>query len=158
MSYNINRRMVLGLALFGSLCFAQSKPDFSGEWKLNVEKSDFGAVPQKPEGLSRKIEHKDPELKVATTQTAGGNTQTRESKYTTDGKDSMNKYGETEVKSVAKWEGAALNIMTSREVQGNTITQTENWTLSGDGKELIVNNDIKTPMGELKIKLVMDKK
>ena len=48
---------------------AADKPDFSGKWKLNTEKSDFGPMP-KPEKADYVIAHKDPELNVKSTATA----------------------------------------------------------------------------------------
>ena len=45
---NMIRKAMLGLLAIGLVALpglAQSKPDFSGTWKLNVGKSDFGQVP-----------------------------------------------------------------------------------------------------------------
>ena len=40
---------------------AQAATNFSGEWKLNVSKSDFGAMPA-PDSRTDKIAHEDPDL------------------------------------------------------------------------------------------------
>jgi hypothetical protein len=48
---------LLTLAL--GLVQAQAKTDFSGTWKLNAGKSDFGPMPP-PDSMTEKITHADP--------------------------------------------------------------------------------------------------
>lgn len=148
----------LAAILFVCVCglTAADKPDFSGEWSLNASKSDFGPMPA-PEKMIRKIEHKDPDLKIATTTAAQGNERKNEAAYKTDGSESVNKSGSGESKSVVKWEGSNLTIATKREIQGMTIEQNEKWTLSEDGKTLTIEGLLKAPQGELNLKMVMDK-
>ena len=149
--------LTLSLTLGALIGAAAGKPDFTGEWILIPAKSDFGPMPA-PEKLTRKIDHKDPDLKITTITSAQGNERTNDSAYKTDGSESVNKYGQAEAKSVVKWEGSVLTVATKREIQGNTIEQNEKWTLSEDGKTLTVDGNIKAPQGELAIKLVMEKK
>ena len=89
----MNRRVFALSAIVAAACFAapaDSKPDFSGDWKLNVEKSNFGPMPG-PESSTRKIVHKDPEVAVTTTQTGGPQgDMTTDIKFTTDGKEATN--------------------------------------------------------------------
>ena len=143
-------------ALAVGLGIAQAKPNFSGDWKLNSAKSDFGPMPG-PEKMDRKITHEDPSLKFSTTQTGPQGEVTTDMAYTTDGKPSTNKTPRGEVTGAAKWEGDALTISSKREIQGMEITQNERWTLDEDGKTLTINNKINTPQGEFEIKIVMDK-
>ena len=43
--------ITLYLALFGAVFLAaQTKPNFSGTWKINPERSDFGPFPKPAEG------------------------------------------------------------------------------------------------------------
>ncbi len=50
-------------------------------------------------------------------------------------------------------------MITSKfSVQGNDITAVEKWTLSADGKELTSVQSISTPMGEMTMKAVLEKK
>ncbi len=44
-----------------------AKPNYSGTWKLNAAKSDFGPIPG-PDSRTDVIEHNDPALKVSTSQ------------------------------------------------------------------------------------------
>ena len=53
---------VLALALLAGVQPA-GKPNFSGDWKLNLEKSNFGAVPP-PTSITRKIVHAEPSLTI----------------------------------------------------------------------------------------------
>ena len=47
-----------------SATMAADRPDFSGEWNLNIVKSDFGGRKPTPIGAVLKIDHKDPVLKI----------------------------------------------------------------------------------------------
>src|SRR5688500_18844230 len=74
-------------ALVVTLCAAtstaQNKPNFSGTWKLNVDKSDFGGGP-KPSPYIMTIEHKEPNISSIVTIKDGVKDT---SNYTTDDKE-----------------------------------------------------------------------
>lgn len=149
--------LCLSAVLVATASLAAAKPNFSGDWTLNTEKSNFGPMPG-PAKMTRKIAHTEPTLKLATTQVGPQGEVTSELSYTTDGKESVNKVRGSDVKSVAKWDGDALVVDSKREVPGmGEITQKENWSLSGDGKTLTINNHINTPQGEFDITIVFNK-
>ncbi len=135
---------------------AQDKPNFSGTWKLNAAKSDYGPIPA-PEKLQRTIKHSDPDLNISTTQTGQQGESTTELVYTTDGKPVTNKTPRGEVTGNAKWDGNVLVIASKREMQGAEITTNERWTLSEDGKMLTIVIKINAPQGDFEIKTVLDK-
>jgi len=139
-----------------SLATAWARPNFSGDWKLNAAKSDYGPMPG-PEKMERKITHDDPSLKMVTTQTGQQGEVTTELAYKTDGTPSTNKIRGQDVTGVAKWDGDVLTISSKREIQGMEITMNERWSLSEDGKTLSINNKVNTPNGDFEIKIVMDK-
>jgi hypothetical protein len=64
-----------GLMIAASFCFcssiitAQTKPDFSGVWKMNREKSKFPAFPamENIHDVVSKIEHKEPNFSESMT-------------------------------------------------------------------------------------------
>ncbi|MEO7145477.1 MAG: hypothetical protein ABI165_18425, partial [Bryobacteraceae bacterium] len=58
---------VFSLALLAGPASAFATPNFSGDWKLNVSKSEYGRMPA-PESMDRKITHDDPNLQIVTTQ------------------------------------------------------------------------------------------
>jgi hypothetical protein len=140
----MNRRVFALSAIVAAACFAapaDSKPDFSGDWKLNVEKSNFGPMPG-PESSTRKIVHKDPEVAVTTTQTGGPQgDMTTDIKFTTDGKEATN-----DIKTNNK-----LNI------QGMDISSEERMAISDDGKVLTNTQKITTPQGDFEVSLVFEK-
>jgi hypothetical protein len=155
------KNFLSALALTGLLAAslpAADKPNFSGTWKLNTSKSDWGmAAAMAPEKMEQVITHDDPTLKVKTTQTGAQGTNTTESAYTTDGKDSINMLGGQEAKTVATWDGSKLVMKSKRQMQGMDISITGNWTLSADGKTLTIVNSISAPQGEFDIKMVLEK-
>ncbi|HQM70886.1 MAG TPA: hypothetical protein PK521_16390, partial [Bacteroidales bacterium] len=88
--------------------------------------------------------------------------QTFSTKYTLDGKESVNATGRGESKSTATWsaDGKSLTIVTTRTIErdGQTIQMktTEVWTLTGT--QLTIASTSSTPNGERKTTMVYDKK
>ena len=145
---------VAGLAL--GMGQAQAKPNFSGDWKLNVDKSNFGPMPA-PTTMNQKIGHDDPKLKVAVDQTGAQGDVNYEVTYTTDGKETINTIREMETKSTAKWEGDALIVNTTLNAGGADITIKAKWTLSEDGKTFTNSSHLVSPQGEVDFVAVFDK-
>jgi hypothetical protein len=142
------KTMVLaGLVLVMCAVMAQAKSDFTGEWKLDVAKSDFGPMPA-PQSMVQKITHQEPNLKVVSTQVSERGEFTSERNYTTDGKECVNKMRNSEVKSTLKWDGDTLVIDSKLEFQGNPISTSERWSLSGDGKVLTIKSHFSSSQGE----------
>lgn len=135
---------------------AWAKPNFSGTWKLNPGKSNYGPAPV-PDKLERKITHEDPALKMTTTQSGPQGEVTTEISYKTDGSESVNQIRGSDVKSVAKWDGNALTVTSKREIQGNELMFNERWTLSDGGKVLTIVTKITGPQGDFEVTVVMDK-
>ena len=155
------------------------KADFSGTWALNAEKSDFGGGPggppqgqgQPPQGARMRGSGGDFTAKqeanlltVERTMTRqSGETVTTTSKYTLDGKESINTTGRGESKSTATWltDGKTLKIATSRtfdmDGESRTMTSNEEWTLTGAGT-LSIKTTMSTPGGERTRTMVYDKK
>lgn len=135
---------------------AQAKPNFSGEWKLQVAKSEFGPLPA-PTSRTDKITHEDPSLKLTVTQSGQSGEVTYDLNYTTDGKETANQVRGNTLKSVSKWEGDVLVIDTKANFGGNEITIKDKWSLSEDGKTITINRHLAGPQGEADQKLVMEK-
>jgi len=141
------------------LPWAQSKPDFSGTWKLNIDETEFqGAKPsaatytavrtveQKPNALRLKIERVNNGQKsgfnFVTIPIGGGEHVSDEAGIIT-----------------ARWQDETLhfdylyNPATDRQSE-----RTEDWTLSPDKKKLIDQEWLKQPNGrELRYKVVFDR-
>jgi hypothetical protein len=153
-------RGVAGLAaavmLIASAQAATAAPNLSGEWKLNLSKSNYGSFPA-PLGATRKIVHSDPKLSMTTMQRGTKGEVTSQLNYTTDGKESVNPSPNGESKGAAQWIGDKLMIESSREVQGTVLKQKEIWTMSGDGKTLTIDAHVSLPNGEFDVKQVFEK-
>jgi len=156
----MTRRVVtvafVGLLLCCLTLVAADKPDFSGNWKLNVDKSDFGPMP-KPEKADYTIIHKDPEMNVKSVAVGSMGEMTNEVKILTDGTEFTNTVRGQEVKGTAKWEGKTLVVTQKLEIQGTAITFIQKWTLSDDGKSIVQEVNISTPQGEVAQKAILDK-
>jgi hypothetical protein len=133
---------------------SQAAANFSGDWKLNLAKSDYGPVPA-PEFMTRTIKHDDPVLQMSTHQKGAQGETTTALKYTTDGKPVENTTPPS--KGSAKWDGDKLVIDSVRDFQGGDLKFHEVWSLSPDGKVLTINNHATVPQGEFDIVLVFDK-
>jgi hypothetical protein len=159
------------------------KANFSGTWALNAQKSSFGqgqGQGQRPAGQAQPQGQGQGQGQGRGGFGGGGNfvakqdasfltvertrgDQTVTSKYSLDGKESVNSTGRGESKSTAKWsaDGKTLTIVTTRsfERDGQTTTSksTEAWTLTSPTSLSIVSTS-STPNGERKTTMVYDKK
>ena len=153
----LRRCFLAGCALlcFAAL-FAYAKPNFSGDWKLNTAKSDFGQFPA-PSSMTQKITHEDPSLKVSVKVATDQGNFDFDSTYSTDGKETTNTFGPSEMKSVAKWDGDTLTIQTKGKFGDNEVTITDKWQLSEDGKTTTVQRHFASSQGEMDQKIVLEK-
>jgi hypothetical protein len=136
--------------------FAQQKTDFSGTWKLNVAKSDFGVLGG-PTSRTDVITHKEPSLTDSVTaEGAQGKIQYTTS-YTTDGKEAVNKVGEREITSTLKWVGNDLVFTSKLMYNDMPVTGGSTWVLSPDGKTLTVTAHFTSSMGDADQKFVFEK-
>ncbi len=150
---------VIMATVLPAFLFAQKgKVSFAGTWTLNEQKStqQGGGGPQRMGGGSFVIAQE--ENLLTRTRTAQDGT-TRVSKYTLDGKESVNMTGRGESKSTAKWsqDGKTLNLVSKFTVDGNERTSTEVWSLS-DPKTLSIAVTRQGPDGEVKSTMIYDKK
>jgi hypothetical protein len=133
-----------------------ASPNLSGDWKLNVSKSDLGQMPP-PSSMTQKVTHEDPKLKVAVKQSGDMGDMEWEASYTTDGKESVNTIRDSESKSIVKWDGDALTFDTKGKFGDNDFTMKDKWTLSSDGKLLTIERHFSSSYGEGDQKLIFEK-
>lgn len=153
----MSRRLYSSFLLIALAACAGDTPNFSGEWKMNAAKSDFGAMPA-PDVITRSIKHHDPSLEIKTYQKGARGEVTSELKYTTDGKPASNTVQGREAKGTARWEAGTLVIESWLQVQSVEIKSTEVWALSDSGKTLTIRNHVSIPQqGEFDTKLVLEK-
>ncbi len=144
------------IALPVASAFAQQKPNVTGTWKLNVAKSDFGALPG-PESRTDVITHKDPALSNSVSVVGAQGKQEYTLNYTTDGKEALNKIGERELRSTLKWVGNDLAVSVKTTYNGADVTAEGTWVLAPDGKTLTISVHYASAMGETDQKLIFEK-
>jgi hypothetical protein len=158
---------------------AADKPNFSGDWKMNVDKCvfpEFGNMAERMRSgnMTRSIKHEDPKIGMSTKMSGNGQEMVTEVVYSSDGKTMTNKGGMGgggmgggrmggggSAKTKGSWDGAVLVLKTEREInmqgQEMTITSEERWALTDGGKTLVVDTTNNTPMGPMTSKFVFDK-
>jgi hypothetical protein len=176
----ISAFLFMPLALNGQT----GKVNFSGSWTLNAEKSNFGQGQpgqgqppqgQPPQGQGQGMRGGFGGGNFVATQDANllsvdrtrpdqnGTQQTTTSKYTLDGKESVNTSGMGDAKSIASWsaDGNALTIVTTRTFDRNgesmTMKTTEVWSLTSPTTLQVVSTRT-SPNGDRVTTMVYDKK
>jgi hypothetical protein len=144
-------------ALFFLAVSAFGAPNLTGDWKLDLSRSQYGSLPA-PVMVTRKIKQEGVSLSLSTYQKTPQREATSELNYTTDGKVCVNKVANGEAKGTAKWDGNNLVIESFQRVQGAELKSREVWTLAPDGRTLTVATHLTLPQqGEFDVKQVFAK-
>ena len=153
-SRNVCFLILITLLLSASAPFtgAQSKPNLSGTWKMNRDKSKFERGG--PSNISIKFDQQESSLKEALTLTNDGGDRTLNLNYTLDGKESVQSLDGQEVKASAKWEGTTL-IIQFRNDEGFSFTRKV--TMSADGKTMTMNVRQTNQNGEVNDVVLLEK-
>ena len=141
----------------------KSRPDFSGTWRVDKSKSDFGEFSDRP--LSKAdatlvVEHRDPELKVRRMLSLNGQVEVKEFTYYADGRGETNQatIGVGEVKSKTKWDGdrvvSEARVTRRSQTGPYELDVVQKWQVSSDGKTLTNTTTISNQMGAQQVKLV----
>jgi hypothetical protein len=146
------------------MIYAQAgKANFAGSWALNAEKSTMpqgggggGGGGQRMGGGNFTVTQ---EANLLTRTSTGQDGTTRVTKYTLDGKESVNTTGGGESKSTATWsaDGKSLTIVTKSNFNGNERTSSAVWSLI-DAKTLSIVSTRQGQNGEVKTTMIYDKK
>jgi hypothetical protein len=133
------------------------KPNFSGEWSMNAEQSDFGKFP-KPTTITRVITENGADLDIDTTQRGVNGEQTAHVHYRLDGEDTTNQLSSGVGTSHAFWDDQTLVIRTTMKTRSDVdVAMEERWTLSADNKTMVTTSHIETSKGGTDLKLVCDR-
>jgi hypothetical protein len=153
----MGRKLIISILLFAFAAFADdARPNFSGTWKMNAGKSDFGTMPP-PDSRTDTVDHKDPVMKESVSMATGQGDMQWDLTYTTDGKDSKNTVMGSEMTSNAHWDGQTLVVDSKANFGGTDMTIHQTAVLSEDGKTLTRQVHIAGPMGEGDQKIIFDK-
>jgi hypothetical protein len=167
----MNRALIVAVAIGAlvavpALSLAQAKPDFSGSWTLNQDKSDpaparggGGRGGGRGGGVASQMTIKQTPAQLSIERTMAQGAQT--AAYKLDGTESTNTIGAGEAKSKAMWDGSKLVITTSQTLPGRgggdpiNVEVKEVYSLAGGA--LTIERTQTTPMGSQTRKLVYDK-
>ena len=140
--------------------WAQSKPDFSGRWKLNIDETEFPGARPSPAtfGAVRTVEQKQNALRLKLERVNNGQKSGFNFVTIPIGNGEPHVSDEAGI-ITAQWKDETLhfdylyNPGTERQSE-----RTEDWTLSPDGKKLIDHEWVKRSDGrELRYKVVFDR-
>jgi hypothetical protein len=127
---NTLTKLFLFMLTCSAVLSAQTKPNFSGTWELNVGKSDLGGAPITK--LVVQIEHADPVFKYTAKGIADGQDFEETETLTTDGKPGHDSRGAA---VTTRWEGATLVSVATTD-DGRPFYEAR-ITLSADGKTAV---------------------
>ena len=141
----------------------KSHPDFSGTWRLDRSKSDFGAFEDKPLAKADSVlvvEHKGEELKIRRTLSLNGQEEVKDFVYYTDERGETNQatLGVGEVESKTKWDGD--RVVSEARIKRKSwsgpyeLNVVQKWQVSSDGKTLTNATRFSNQMGTQHLKLV----
>jgi hypothetical protein len=152
MSYK--QLIALTLVVIATASWAASAPNFSGQWQLNLSKSNYGPMPG-PTSMLRTITHAEPSLEIVDDQNGGRRTGVSTRKYMTSGQPTTFEVNGAAVEGSAVWEGNSLVVTT--KVNSVGLTFKDKMTLSADGKQLTSNVQIDSNQGPAQVTLVFDR-
>ena len=146
--------LILTLCIFSWLEFAgaQSKPNVSGTWKMNAEKSKFERGG--PKNLTIKFEQQESTLRESLMITNDRGEQTLNFTYTLDGKESVQQVEGQDIKASAKWEGSSLIIEFKNDQGFNFLRKI---AVSADGKTMTASVQQTNPNGTVNDTVILEK-
>lgn len=121
--------MLIG-CLYAAFAAAQAKPNFTGSWKMNPQKSKF--TNGGPDNILIKVDHKEPEFTENWSIATPDGERSFQAKYTIGGKETEQQVMGRTAMTLAKWAGDALVI----EWKAGDGSFNRKLTLSADGKTL----------------------
>lgn len=130
----------------------QARPDVTGAWKMNPQKSKFGPSGG-PSAITISFDQKEA-LLTETLSLVEDAEETLNLTYSTDGKETQNDASGTGVKSTARWKGPVL-IIDWKLSNGNEFTR--KFTVSEDGKTMTVAVHHSRQNGEFDETVVFEK-
>jgi hypothetical protein len=143
------------VGLMATPVFATDHPDMSGTWTIDAQKSDFGQGPV-PDDLQLKLRVEGADFYV--TQSGGGQSDL-DLHFSTDGKEMANDVPGAKITGKHHWEGSVLiGELKIASDDGNTMSFKDRISYSADGKVMTLDRDVSGPMGDGKMKIVLNRK
>jgi hypothetical protein len=126
------------LGLCAVIVDAQSKstrPDFSGKWVLNLEKSKLQIPP--PTSSLFEIDHREPDFRLTRTHVYGDRSDTITMHLTTDGTEYPQQFGELKARTRLYWEGPTLILDMTFNLKHDKGTNVVRYSLKNAGRTLV---------------------
>ena len=132
------------------------RPDFSGTFTLNCQLSELAFL-KPPKMRVDSVVHTEPALTVTTMQidTNGANTTVR--RFTTDDVPVMIEVLGKVRQLRARWEDLELVVETSWDHNGNPRVLTDRWSLTANGRQLVVTRHQQMNGGAVRQRFVLDR-
>ncbi|GJG85703.1 hypothetical protein tb265_08840 [Gemmatimonadetes bacterium T265] len=139
---------------------AGAHPNISGTWELNVAASKFGPQGAPTKGTLTIVQDGDKITRTQMMSTPMGDmTNTMHHTVGVASTDTIRAQGQAmSFTSTTRWDGATLVIDGKAAMQGMDIPVVARYSLSPDGKQLMIDQVVTTPMGEQSTHIVYDKK
>jgi hypothetical protein len=154
----MTKRMIavcLMLFAWAATVCAQNRPDFSGTWKQNMEKSATKSSWLK--SYVNKIELQGTNLKVTITTVGDRGERTYDRAYVIGQENKSQDHDGDQFTTNVKWDGNSLVFENTEKEHEATLTSKETWTLSEDGKTLTKTIHHSGPRGDSDQKYVLEK-
>jgi hypothetical protein len=148
--------VLFAVVMAGTLLLADP-PVYSGKWVLNKEQSQVRTRDGNIPDITLTVEQAADYLKIKQESSSEWMNRDYTLKLNGETQEVAGRGGRT-AKITPKWEANSLLLTTVREGQQGTMTSTEQWNLSADGKVLTITSKMQTPRGEFESKMVYDKK
>jgi hypothetical protein len=144
--------LALLVFLAAQLSQAQNKPNVSGTWKMNAEKSKFER--SGPKNIVIKFDQQATTLSEVLTLTNDQGDRTINFTYSMDGKELTQQLEGQEIQTSAKWEGEAL-VVEFKNSEGYSFQR--KITVAADGKTMTIAVKQSNPNGSVNDLVVLEK-
>ena len=113
----------------------QEKPNFTGRWNLNPEKSELQFPP--PTSSLFVVEHQEPRFHVTRTHVYGDRSDTISFELTTDGQECELKFGDFRALARMRWDGVTLVTEMTVRVKDDEGTNVVWYSLEDDRRTFV---------------------
>ncbi len=144
--------MIRAFALTLLASFACLAADFTGVWKMDPAKSDYGLLPM-PDSVTLDVKQTGESVEMKFAQEGGRAPAQYTHKYSIDGKESVNELLGNQMKTVASKQGESLKFSSTVNYRGRDLRIADTWTMAADGKSMVYKRNIAAP--ELTIDVTM---
>jgi hypothetical protein len=148
-------RTISAVFLLTLVAAAQDKPNFSGNWRLDSEKSDFG-LETGPSGRVDQIEQNGTVFRLTSIQQRFKVVTFARWDCQIDGGCAL-EARQFKVDAKAVWDGPVLRLLSYGTYAGSEVFISERWTLSPDGRSLSIARRMSNDAGETRQTIVMQK-